>query len=88
MNPLVNPGAIATTSMVKGKTYEEKWNAIIGIHNDMAGRPLKVNQPVYESEAATNQRNQAIAHLLFAYGACQGRLCRAWISTPSSARST
>jgi glutaminase len=67
INPCVNPGAIATTSLVRGKTYEEKWNAIIGIHNDMAGRQLQVNRPVYESEAATNQRNQAIAHLLYAY---------------------
>ncbi len=67
INPCVNPGAIATTSLVRGKTYEEKWNAIIGIHNDFAGRQLQVNQPVYESEAATNQRNQAIAQLLFAY---------------------
>lgn len=67
INSCVNPGAIATTSLVRGKTYEEKWNAIIGICNDMAGRQLQVNQPVYESEAATNQRNQAIAHLLFAY---------------------
>jgi glutaminase len=38
INPCVNPGALATTSLVRGKTYEEKWNAIIGIHNDMAGR--------------------------------------------------
>ena len=67
INSCVNPGAIATTSLVKGNTYEEKWAAIIGIHSDMAGRALEVNQPVYESEAATNQRNQAIAHLLFAY---------------------
>ena len=29
---------------------------------------MSVNQEVYESEAATNQRNQAIAELMFAYG--------------------
>ena len=33
-----------------------------------AARDLEVNQVVYESEAATNQRNRAIAQLLDAYG--------------------
>ncbi len=68
MNPLVNPGAIASTSMVKGANYDEIWNKIIGYYNDFAGRDLTVLQDVYESEAATNQRNQAIAHLMYAYG--------------------
>ena len=67
INSCVNPGAIATTSLVGGDTYEEKWSNIIGTMNAFAGAELPVNQPVYESEAATNQRNQAIAHLLFAY---------------------
>jgi glutaminase len=68
MNPLVNPGAITSTSMVKGATYDEVWNTIIGFHSDFAGRPLSVNQEVYRSEADTNQRNQAIAMLMYAYG--------------------
>jgi len=68
MNPLVNPGAIATTGMVKGKDAQEIWSKIIGIHSDFAGRPLEVNQEVYKSESDTNQRNQAIAKLMYAYG--------------------
>lgn len=67
-NPFVNPGAIATTGMVLGTTESDKWTKILQIHDDFAGRDLKVNQPVYESEAATNQRNQAIAWLMAAYG--------------------
>ncbi|MFZ1320317.1 MAG: glutaminase A [Ignavibacteria bacterium] len=67
MNPCVNPGALATTSLIKGTTEEDKWNNIITMYSDFAGRTLTVNQPVYESEAATNQRNQALAWLLFAY---------------------
>jgi glutaminase len=66
MNPLVNPGAIATVGNVKG-TPDEVWNKILGIHSDMAGHQLAVNQPVYESEAATNQRNRAIGALMSAY---------------------
>ncbi|KAA9332629.1 glutaminase A [Adhaeribacter soli] len=64
LNPLVNAGAIAATSMVKGNTYEEKWNTILQTHNDFAGRQLSVNDPVYKSEAATNQHNQALASLM------------------------
>lgn len=68
MNPLVNPGAITTTSMVKGKNGDEVWKKILSFHNDFAGRSLKVLDDVYQSEAATNQRNQAIGKLMNAYG--------------------
>ncbi len=68
MNPLVNPGAIATTGMVVGKTDAEKWAKILATYEAFAGRKLAVNQEVYESEAATNQRNQAIGALMSAYG--------------------
>ncbi len=68
MNALVNPGAIATTSMVKGANADEVWAKIIGTYSNFAGRPLDVNQEVYKSESDTNQRNQAIAMLMHAYG--------------------
>jgi glutaminase len=68
MNSLVNPGAIATTSKVKGSTRAEVWNSILGYYSDFAGRPLTVDQEVFKSEADTNQRNQAIGYLMYAYG--------------------
>ena len=68
MNPLVNPGAISATSMVKGASSDEVWKKIIGFHNDAAGRNLSVIQDVYKSESDTNQRNQAIGALMLAYG--------------------
>lgn len=68
MNALVNPGAIATTSLVKGQTADAVWAKIIGMHSDCAGRPLEVNAEVYKSESDTNQRNQAIGMLMYAYG--------------------
>ena len=67
INPLVNPGAITATSMVKGGTRAEVWNSILGFHSEFAGRPLTVNQPVFKSESDTNQRNQAIGYLMYAY---------------------
>jgi glutaminase len=68
MNALVNPGAIATTSMVKGTTRDEVWKSLLSYYSDFAGRPLQVNAEVFKSEADTNQRNQAIGALMFAYG--------------------
>ena len=68
MNSLVNPGAIATTSMVKGATRDAVWKSILDYYSDFAGRPLTVDQEVFKSEAETNQRNQAIGYLMFAYG--------------------
>jgi len=68
MNAMVNPGAITATSMVSGNSREEIWNKILGYYSDFAGRQLGVNQQVFKSEADTNQRNQAIAMLMYAYG--------------------
>jgi glutaminase len=67
MNPLVNPGAIATTGLVKGASADEVWAKIIGIHSDFAGRKLGIDDEVYKSESATNQRNRAISMLMSAY---------------------
>src|SRR6187455_3799182 len=68
INPLVNPGAIASTSLIKGADSAAKWASILKVHSDFAGRDLSLNMPVYISEAGDNLRNQAIAHLLLAYG--------------------
>jgi glutaminase len=68
MNPLVNPGAIATTSMVTGASAREVWDKIIGFYSAAAGRRLGVLDEVYKSECETNQRNQAIGALMLAYG--------------------
>ncbi|WNJ18189.1 glutaminase A [Pontibacter sp. G13] len=68
INPLVNPGAIATTSLIHGGSYDEKFNKILTALSDFAGHDLDVDQEVYESEAATNERNRSIAMLLDSYG--------------------
>ncbi len=68
INPLVNPGAIAASGLIGGADSAAKWKNIVQVHSDFAARPLSVNGPVYISEAGDNLRNQAIAHLLLAYG--------------------
>jgi glutaminase len=68
MNPMVNAGALATTSLVPGGSPEEKFEHIVTALSVFAGRPLEVDEEVYASEAATNDRNRGIAHLLSGYG--------------------
>ncbi|HRI61457.1 MAG TPA: glutaminase A [Saprospiraceae bacterium] len=68
INPLVNPGAIAATSLVAGVDSAAKWKSILAKQSEFAGRKLGLDMPVYISEAGDNLRNQAIAHLLLAYG--------------------
>ena len=68
MNPMVNAGAIAATSLVPGATADDKWAFIQDGLSRFAGRPLALNREVYESEAATNLRNRGIAKLLEGYG--------------------
>jgi glutaminase len=63
-NPMVNAGAIATTSLVPGDTLAEKWAFIDSGLSRFAGRQLAMNDEVYRSATDTNFRNQALARLL------------------------
>jgi glutaminase len=56
-NPLVNAGAIATTSLISGSNEDEKWNKILDFYSKVAGK----------SEAATNAGNKALSMLLAKY---------------------
>jgi len=68
MNPMVNAGAIATTSLLPGSTAEAKWEYLVEGLSRFAGRELAMDVDVYESEAAHNRRNQGMARLLESYG--------------------
>jgi glutaminase len=67
-NPMVNSGAIATTSLVPGDTFEAKWKFIHEGLSKFAGRTLPLNEEVYVSATETNFRNQSIARMLQSFG--------------------
>jgi glutaminase len=67
-NPMVNPGAIATTSLVPGANADARWRFIHDGLSGFAGRTLPLNAEVYASASETNFRNQSIARLLQSYG--------------------
>ncbi len=66
-NPLVNAGAIATTSLISGNKEDEKWNKILDFYGKVAGEKLVLIDEVYKSEAATNAGNKALSMLLAKY---------------------
>ncbi|WP_407151962.1 glutaminase A [Bradyrhizobium sp. ORS 86] len=66
-NPMVNAGAIATTSLVPGSSAEEQWRFIHDGLSRFAGRRLPLNEEVYASASKTNFRNRSIARLLESY---------------------
>jgi glutaminase len=68
VNPLVNAGAIAAASMVKGTSEQERWNKVQQNLSDFAGRQLTVLEKVYESEYTTAFGNRGIANLLYNWG--------------------
>ncbi|MGL5165743.1 MAG: glutaminase A [Afipia sp.] len=63
-NPMVNAGAIATTSLVPGATVDAKWKFIHGGLSQFAGRKLPMNGEVLKSASETNFRNRSIAQFL------------------------
>ncbi len=71
-NPFVNPGAIASVSLVPGATPDERWSRIMGTLENFAGRRLTIDEQVYKSESETNTRNRAISWLLKAYEVIPG----------------
>jgi glutaminase len=67
-NPMVNAGAIATTSLLPGETVEAKWRFIHDGLSRFAGRTLPLDEDVYASASETNHRNRGVANLLESYG--------------------
>jgi glutaminase len=63
-NPMVNAGAIATTSLVPGPSQEDRWGFLADGLSRFAGRPLALDDAVPASALATNHRNRALAALL------------------------
>lgn len=67
-NPMVNPGAIMTTSLVPGADADERWGFIHDGLSRFAGRNLSVDEAIYTSASETNLRNRGMAAFLDSLG--------------------
>ena len=62
-NPLINAGAIVTTSLIAGGDPDARFEQIRRFLSACAGHPLEVDDDVYRSEHDTGDRNRALAFL-------------------------
>lgn len=69
LSPLVNAGAMATTSLIKADSAEERWARILDMQSRLAGARIEMSQDVNQSEQSTNFHNRAIAWLLYSANA-------------------
>lgn len=67
MNPMINAGAIATSSLVAGATREARLARVLGAMSAYTGRELSIDEAVFASERDTGHRNRAIGHMLRNY---------------------
>ncbi|WP_066375486.1 glutaminase A, partial [Anabaena sp. CA = ATCC 33047] len=67
-NPMVNAGAIATTSLIKGSGATERLNRLLDMFHRYIGHDVFVDISVFTSERSTGHRNRAMAHLMLNFG--------------------
>lgn len=64
-NPMINAGAIAVTSLIKGETLEIKEDRLLAFVRTLAADDsIGYNQDVYQSEMETADLNRSLAYLL------------------------
>lgn len=75
INPMINTGAIALCTLIKGETYQEKFDRLLRLTKKLTGNAaLKIDESVYLSEKATGNKNRALAYMLKAYGLIDGNV--------------
>jgi glutaminase len=67
-NPMINAGAIAATSLLKGQEPTERLNRMLAMFERYTGHEIFIDMPTFMSERSTGHRNRAMAHLLLNFG--------------------
>jgi glutaminase len=68
LNPMVNAGAIATSSLIRGESPSERFNRLLEAFSRYTGHEMAADMSVFLSEKTTGHRNRAIAHLMLNFG--------------------
>lgn len=73
LNPMINAGAIAVASLIKGKGPEEKFDRLLALFKKIClNENLSINEEVYLSEKQTGNRNRALAYFMKDVGVISG----------------
>ncbi len=67
-NPMINAGAIAVSSLIKRNPVDDGVQAFVDCMSLAAGRQLRIDNDVLQSETLTGNRNRAIAYLMRNFG--------------------
>lgn len=73
-NPMINAGAIATTSLIKGTGPTDRLNRLLEMFRRYTGHEMFVDMSVFVSERSTGHRNRAMAHLMRHFGMVDDRI--------------
>lgn len=69
INPMINVGAMALCTQIKGDNYREKFARLLNFTRQLTGNDsIKIDDNVYLSEKKTGNKNRALAYMLNAYG--------------------
>jgi len=72
-NPMINAGAIVTTSLIKEGDGESKLQRILNFLEKVTdNKEVKINEAVYQSEKETGDRNRSIAYFMKSTGILEG----------------
>ncbi|MBT0881355.1 MULTISPECIES: glutaminase A [unclassified Campylobacter] len=64
-NPMINAGAIAVASMIKGKNAEERFNRVLEFFRLITDdNEASLSTKIYESENKTGNKNRALAYFM------------------------
>jgi glutaminase len=63
-NPMINSGAIVTSSLIKAIDGTQRLKRVLTLFENYVGRPLNIDEKIFQSEKNTAHRNRSIAHLL------------------------
>lgn len=65
LNPFVNAGAIVTSSLVKGKNNEDRFQRILSFTKELCDDDgIVLNEEIYRSEAKTGNINRSLAYYM------------------------
>lgn len=73
-NPMINAGAIATTSLIKGNGATERLNRMLDMFRRYIGHDVYIDMSVFVSERSTGHRNRAMASLMRHFGMIDDRM--------------
>ncbi|EKT54071.1 glutaminase A [Providencia sneebia] len=68
LSPLVNAGAMSTTSIIKAQSIDERWQRILTMQQKLASKDIFLSEELNQSEQTTNFHNRGIAWLLYSAG--------------------